>query len=113
MPLKNLDLRGLPEPDDDEEVEPFFIPFPFTETQVQPLPYAGAEEEWQEFLKFNKDQAHRQKVKDDLSMLVKRAAENNPVTKKWGKSGKEFELGPSWLIISFPERPPPEFVRAG
>ncbi|ROW04831.1 hypothetical protein VMCG_04805 [Cytospora schulzeri] len=113
LPLKNLDLGNLPENDDDEEIEPFFIPFPFTETQVQPLPYAGAEEEWQDFLKFNKDQAHRDKVKDDLSMLVKRAAENNPVTKKWGKNGKEFQLGPSWLIISFPERPPPEFVRAG
>ncbi|KAK7733971.1 hypothetical protein SLS53_007965 [Cytospora paraplurivora] len=113
LPLRHLDLKALPEIDDDEEVEPFFIPFPFTETQVQPLPYAGAEEEWQEFLKFNKDTAHRQRVKDDLSMLVKKAAEHNPVTKKWGKSGKDFQLGPTWLIISFPERPPPEWVRAG
>lgn len=113
MPLKNLDLRGLPENDDDEEFEPFFIPFPFTETQVQPLPYAGAEEEWQDFVKFNADLAHRAKVKDDLNSLVKRAAENNPVTKKWETTGKGFQLGPSWLIISFPERPPPEFFRAG
>ncbi|KUI70072.1 hypothetical protein VM1G_06550 [Cytospora mali] len=113
LPLKNLDLKSIPETEEDEEDEPFFIPFPFTETQVQPLPYAGAEEEWQEFLKFNKDQAHRQKVKDDLSMLVKKAAEHNPVTKNWGKNGKEFQLGPTWLIISFPERPPPEFIRAG
>lgn len=113
LPFKNLDLRGISETEDDEEIEPIFIPFPFTERQVQPLPYAGAEEEWQEFLKFNKDQVHRQRVKDDLSMLVKKAAETNPVTKKWGKNGKEFQLGPSWLIISFPERPPPEFFRAG
>lgn len=113
LPFKNLDLRGISETEEDEEIEPIFIPFPFTERQVQPLPYAGAEEEWQEFLKFNKDQVHRQKVKDDLSMLVKKAAESNPVTKKWGKNGKEFQLGPSWLIISFPERPPPEFFRAG
>lgn len=114
IPLRKLDLKNLPEnDDDDEELDPFFIPFPFTETQVQPLPYAGAEEEWQEFLKFNRDSAHRQRVKDGLSMLVKKAAENNPVTKKWATKGKEFQLGPTWLIISFPERPPPEFVRAG
>lgn len=110
-PLRELDL---PDPTErHEEVEPLFFPFPFTDKQVNPLPYAGAEEEWQDFIKFNSDPKLRRRVKNDLVMLVKRTAEKNPATNKWAKDGKSFQLGPSWLIVSFPERPPPEFVRTG
>lgn len=111
-PLKNLDPTSLPR-DMEKEVEPLFIPFPFTDRQVQPEPYAGAEEEWQSFVKFNKDTKLRQRVKHDLTVMVKKAAETNPFVKKWAKTGEGFRLGPTWLIISFPERPPPEFVRWG
>lgn len=115
LPWRNFDPRPFPKEvlDPDEPVEPLFFPFPFTDKQVNPLPYAGAEEEWQSFIKFNSDKELRRRVKDDLTMLVKRAAEKNPVTRKWAKNGESFQLGPTWLIISFPERPPPEFVRTG
>lgn len=113
LPLKNLDLNNIPDTEDEEDLEPVFFPFPFTVKQIQPLPYAGAEEDWQGFVKFNKNDQLRQRVKDDLSILVRRAAEKNPLTKKWAKDEKDFQLGPSWLIISFPERPPPEFTRWG
>lgn len=113
LPLKRLDPLPSPKQDDEDEIEPLFLPFPFTEKQVQPLPYAGAEEEWQSFIKFSKDDKLRKRVKDDLISMVKKAAENNPYTKKWAKTGEGFQLGPSWLIISFPERPPPEFIRWG
>lgn len=112
LPFKKLDQHPLSE-GLEEEVEPLFIPFPFTEKQVQAVPYGGAEEEWQSFIKFNKDDKLRQRVKDDLSLMVRKAAENSAFLKKWGQNGGGFQLGPTWLIISFPERPPPEFVRWG
>lgn len=110
-PLKRLDVSG--EPEHEEPAEPLFFPFPFTDKEIVPLPYAGAEEEWQDFIKFNNDPKLRDRVKNDLVMMVKRAAEKNPFTKRWAKNGETFQLGPMWLIISFPERPPPEFVRTG
>ena len=39
-----------------EEVEPFFIPFPGTTKEIKPKPYRGSDPEWQEFVKFSKDQ---------------------------------------------------------
>lgn len=111
-PLKHLDDRPLPK-GVEEEVEPIFIPFPFTEKQVQPPPYAGAEEEWQSFITFSQNDKLRQRVKDDLSVLVKKAAEKNMIVRRWANKGEGFQLGPRWLIISFPERPPPEYVRWG
>lgn len=110
-PLRNLD--PLDEEERNAPAEPLFFPFPFTTKQVIPLPYAGKEEEWQNFIKFNRDPKLRDRVKNDLIMMVKRAAEKNPYTKRWTKDGETFQLGPTWLIISFPERPPPEFIRTG
>jgi hypothetical protein len=39
-----------------EEVEPFFIPFPGTTKEIKPKAYRGSDPEWQEFVKFSKDQ---------------------------------------------------------
>jgi hypothetical protein len=113
LPLRDLDLKDLPEIEDDEEEDPLFIPFPFTDQKVQPPPYAGKEEEWQSFVAFNKDLEHRNRAKHDLAVLVKRTAENNSHIKKWARQDIKLELGPSWLIITYPDRPPPEFVRTG
>ncbi|KAK2598788.1 hypothetical protein N8I77_012175 [Diaporthe amygdali] len=113
LPLKHLDMKDLPEVDEEEEEDPLFIPFPFTDKQVQPPPYAGKEEEWQSFVAFNNDREHRNRAKHDLAMLVKKTAENNAHIKRWGKQGMELKLGPNWLIITYPDRPPPEFVRTG
>lgn len=106
-------MKDLPEIDDDEEEDPLFIPFPFTDKQVQPPPYAGKEEEWQSFVAFNNDRDHRNRAKHDLAMLVKKTAENNSQIKRWAKKDLELTLGPNWLIITYPDRPPPEFVRTG
>lgn len=111
--LAKYDPRPLPIPKSTEEPDPIFLPLPFTEKQVNSLPYAGAEEEWKNFIKFNKDEKLKQRVKNDLKMLVKRAAEKNPATKRWAKNGESFQVGAAWLIMSFPERPHPEFVRTG
>lgn len=113
LPLRHLDMKDLPELEDEEEEDPLFIPFPFTDKQVQPPPYAGKEEEWQSFVAFNNDRDHRNRAKHDLAMLVKKTAENNSQIKRWAKKKLELTLGPNWLIITYPDRPPPEFVRTG
>ncbi|KAI3395267.1 hypothetical protein diail_1620 [Diaporthe ilicicola] len=75
--FRHLDLKNLPEIDDEEEEDPFFIPFPFTDEKIQPPPYAGKEEEWQSFVAFNNDPEHRNRAKHDLAMLVKKTAEKS------------------------------------
>lgn len=112
--MAKLEPGPLPfEAPPEKDMEPIFLPIPFTGKQVTPLPYAGAEEEWKNFVKFNKDEKLKERVRNDLKMVVKRAAEKNPTTKRWAKNGESFQLGTAWLIMSFPERPPPEFVRTG
>lgn len=114
MAMRNLDPRPIPkELLREANEQSLFFPFPFTDKLVRPLPYAGAEEEWQGFINFNKDSDLKERVKNDLNMLVKRTAERSPQIKRWGKNGETFTLGPTWLIMSFPERPPPEWVRTG
>lgn len=112
LPVKNLDPGVIDKlPDDDEDLEALFIPFPFTDKKIQPPPYAGAEEEWQNFVKFSKDEKWRQRVKDDLKQIIKKAVENNHALKRW--AGSDLRVGPSWLVITFPTSPPPEFTRQG
>lgn len=49
-------LQSMPEEEDEEDEKPFFIPFPGTTKQLKPVPYKGSDPEWQEFIKFSKDQ---------------------------------------------------------
>lgn len=113
LPFKDLDDLPPIDEDEEDESEPIFLPFPFTVKRVQPLPYAGLGEEWQNFVKFSKDDKLRQRVKEDLMLLVKKTAETHSYTKKWAKEGEGFKLGASWLIFTIPEKPPPEFVQWG
>ena len=46
-----------------EEAEPIFIAFPFTTKQVESLPYRGSDEEWQTFIKVNKDQNLQMRIR--------------------------------------------------
>jgi hypothetical protein len=58
---EELDLPDAPE--EDEEEGSFFIPFPGTTKQLEPKPYRGSDPEWQEFIKFSKDQALAKRVR--------------------------------------------------
>jgi hypothetical protein len=50
-------LKNIPEKElEEEEEKPLFIPFPGTTKQLKPQPYRGSDPEWQEFIKFSKDQ---------------------------------------------------------
>lgn len=48
---------------DEEDLKPFFIPFPGTTKQLPPQPYRGSDPEWQEFIKFSKDQKQAKGVR--------------------------------------------------
>jgi hypothetical protein len=57
-------LKNIPEEELDEEIhKPIFIPFPGTTKQLKPKPYHGSDPEWQEFIKFSKDQKLAQRVR--------------------------------------------------
>jgi hypothetical protein len=64
--LDDMDESGLPdlpEDDEEEEDESFFIPFPGTTKQLEPKPYRGTDPEWQEYIKFSKDQELAKRVR--------------------------------------------------
>jgi hypothetical protein len=62
-------LKNIPEDEFDEEDEdPLFIPFPGTTKQKKPEPYRGSDPEWQEFIKFSKDQALAKSVRGELTL---------------------------------------------
>jgi hypothetical protein len=57
-------LKNIPEEELDDEIhKPIFIPFPGTTKQLKPKPYRGSDPEWQEFIKFSKDQKLAQRVR--------------------------------------------------
>lgn len=55
------EVKNMPE----EELEEggLFIPFPGTTKQLKPNPYRGSDPEWQEFIKFSKDQGLAKSVR--------------------------------------------------
>jgi hypothetical protein len=55
--------KDIPEEDEEEIHKPMFIPFPGTTKELKPKPYRGSDPEWQEFIKFSKDQKLAQKVR--------------------------------------------------
>ena len=57
-------MKDMPEElSEDELHRPMFIPFPGTTKQLKPKPYRGSDPEWQEFIKFSKDQKLAQRVR--------------------------------------------------
>jgi hypothetical protein len=101
----------MPDEEDDEERQPFFIPFPLTTQQLAPQPYRGNSPEWAEFVKFSKDQNAAKRVREDLARFVLSQASKHPVLTM--KCGKEMKLRRFWLDVDFPQMAPPEFVRSG
>lgn len=56
-------MKDIPEEEEEEIHKPMFIPFPGTTKQLKPKAYRGSDPEWQEFIKFSKDQKLAQKVR--------------------------------------------------
>lgn len=53
----------------EEDDGAWFIPFPGTTKMVKPTPYKGTDPEWQEFIKFSKDQELAKRVRSMQSRL--------------------------------------------
>lgn len=63
-------VRHMPVEDEEEEDEEdgfLFIPFPGTTKELKPRPYRGSDPEWQEFIKFSKDQGLAKSVRGEHS----------------------------------------------
>lgn len=97
---------------EEEDDNSLFIPFPGTTRQVNPPPYKGSDPEWQEFLKFSKDQGRQKRCKDDLAFFVCSALKQAPVLARYGNIDG-VKCVQMWLTIDYPSRPPPEFMRSG
>jgi len=105
-------LKNIPEEElEDEMHKPIFIPFPGTTKQLNPKPYRGSDPEWQEFIKFSKDQKLAQKVREELANYVQQVALRHPVLAI--RCGKQMTLRRYWLDVDFPQLAPPEFERSG
>lgn len=94
-----------------EEREPWFLTLPFTEKQVESVPYSGRGEEWQSFVEFNKDAKRREQVNNELMALIKKVAEQSRVIRRYTGGAMPITIGPALLTFTYPLRPPPEFVR--
>ncbi|RYP02795.1 hypothetical protein DL765_010686 [Monosporascus sp. GIB2] len=96
----------------EEDIEPFFIPLPFTTKQVEPLPYRGSDPEWQTFIKISKNPALLRDIESaKLATICRMALEAHPgIMQKYGKDPKVVKY---MIDIVFPSKPPPTFVRKG
>jgi hypothetical protein len=121
-------LKDMPEELTEEDHKPLFIPFPGTTKQLKPKPYRGSDPEWQEFIKFGKDQKLAQRVRgqwstfltfeptlthhvEELANYVQQVALRHPVLAI--RCGKQMKLRRYWLDVDFPQHAPPEFERSG
>jgi hypothetical protein len=94
-----------------EELEPLFIPFPFTTRQIESLPYRGIDPEWQAFVKISKDQKIVRSLEYSLAVLCQKAVGAHPgITQKYGTQPKIVKY---MVDVQYPTKPPPTFVRKG
>lgn len=102
--------------EDDAEEDEFadedstFIPMTWP-TKLPRSFYKGSDPEWKEFVKVAKDKPRHKRLQDELVQLVFTGARQHP---RVGMAiGKDLKIGRYWLEISFPDGPPPEYVRSG
>lgn len=62
-------LKNMPDDGDEEDEKALFIPFPGTTQQLKPVPYKGSDPEWQEFIKFSKDQKLAKRVRGAFNLV--------------------------------------------
>ena len=101
----------------DDEGPPFFasetstfIPL----TWSTPLPrtfYRGSDPEWSAFVQIARDKPRHRKLQDELVHIVYTGCVQHPSIAR--QLGKDAKVGKYWLDISFPDGPPPEFIRSG
>jgi hypothetical protein len=62
-PLERLDLDSVEQLEDDEELEPPFLPFVGTTKMLKPVPYLASDPEWKGFVKFSKNKEEGQRAR--------------------------------------------------
>lgn len=87
-----------------------FIPMTWS-TKLPRQFYRGSDPEWQEFVKVAKDKTRIKKIQDELVQVVFLGCSKHPAISR--QLGTEPKIGKYWLDISFPDAPPPDYIRSG
>lgn len=102
--------------EDDEEYEEedhalLFLPTGFTRPKPRTF-YRGSDPEWQEFKKVATDPPRIQKIRSELTVLVRNLAAKSPTyVARLGKV--DTSKGKVWIEFKFPDGPPIEYERPG
>ncbi|KAM0128686.1 hypothetical protein ACHAO1_008913 [Botrytis cinerea] len=103
--------KHIPEEEWQEAEPPLFIPFPGTTKQLPTVPYRGTDPEFQEFIKISQDTKLMNKLRVDLTEIMRDFACKSPIVVQI--AGKNLKSRRIWLDIDFPSIPPPSFERSG
>ncbi|MCJ1249038.1 UAA transporter [Trapelia coarctata] len=88
----------------------WFIPMGLAHQRPQGF-YKGNDPEWQSFVEFSHDDKRNHFVRNELAGLVGAYMGNLPNFQKY--LGSPIQTGKYWLVVDFPDGPPPEYERAG
>lgn len=103
------DEEGL---EDDEYASETSTFIPLTWATKQPRTYyKGSDPEWQTFLSIARDKPRHAAIQSELVRMVFAGALQHASIAR--QLGGDAQVGKYWLDISFPDGPPPEYVRAG
>ncbi|KAF5872036.1 uncharacterized protein Bfra_009063ia [Botrytis fragariae] len=103
--------KHIPDEEWQEAEPPLFIPFPGTTRQLPTVPYKGTDPEFQEFIKISQDTKLMNKLRVDLTEIMRDFACKSPIVVQI--AGKNLKSRRIWLDIDFPSIPPPSFERSG
>ncbi|KAL5611671.1 hypothetical protein BROUX41_000751 [Berkeleyomyces rouxiae] len=105
---KNLD-HG--DEEEEQEIEGFFVAFPFTTQVYQPEPYRGSDPEWKEYIKFSKNKELQKELRDDLlKIVIKKLGADDKRSHLYMKSPRRSRM---WLDYQYPSAPAPEYWHSG
>lgn len=110
-PVGKAIAEADPGPDPDEEIPPFFIPFPGTTKVLERRKYLASDPEFQEFVKFCKTEGQVRHVKEELAYLMRKIVRGHPVFT--ARYGSDINVSGYWLNLSFSAYAPPQIVRSG
>lgn len=110
---KGREERRLEDDNDDDEYaseSSTFIPLTWATKQPRTF-YKGSDPEWQTFVSIARDKPRHAAIQSELVRMVYTGALQHAGIAR--QLGEDAQVGKYWLDISFPDGPPPEYVRSG
>ncbi|KAF2831385.1 hypothetical protein CC86DRAFT_342165 [Ophiobolus disseminans] len=99
------------EDDEDDDDALLFLPTGFSRPKPKTF-YKGSDPEWQEFRKVATDRPRVEKIRNELSAMIRNVAKKSPgYATHLGTI--DTNKGKAWIELRFPDGPPTEFERPG